>query len=305
MSSAISSRCSRLAIFALASACARSSADGLREVHDVHRRPVRLQQVVDRLVHRRGLVVVAERHRAFDAGDGCRVAVGAPGQVVGDLGRVAERGRHEHELRTGEQQQRHLPGPAAVLVGVEVELVHDDDVGLGVAAVPQCLVREDLGRAADDGRVGVHGRVAGHHADVLRPEDVDEGEELLAHQSLDRGRVEGAPARGHRREVGADRHERLPGARRSREDEVRSRDDLDERLLLGGVEAEAGVGHPALERLEDHVGIRRLRKAIEEGTRIGAHDDRSYGRGARGPGAAAPGVPHVTILSTTRCTEPG
>ena len=42
------------------------------------------------------------------------------------------------------------------------------------------------------GASGFTRRVARHHADVLGAEDVDEGEELLAHQRLDRRGVERA-----------------------------------------------------------------------------------------------------------------
>ena len=50
----------------------------------------------------------------------------------------------------GSSMQRHLPGPAAVRVGVEVELVHHDLADVGVGAVAQRDVGQDLGGAADD-----------------------------------------------------------------------------------------------------------------------------------------------------------
>lgn len=54
---------------------------------------------------------------------------GAPRALLehgGDVTHVAEGGAHQQELCTGQGEQRHLPGPAAVGVGVEVELVHHD-----------------------------------------------------------------------------------------------------------------------------------------------------------------------------------
>ena len=85
---------------------------------------------------------------------------------------VPERRRHQHELRLGQLEQRDLPSPAAVGLGVEVELVHHDEADVGVGALAQRDVREHLRGAADDRCLGVHGCVAGQHPDVRRPEDL-------------------------------------------------------------------------------------------------------------------------------------
>ncbi len=66
-------------------------------------------------------------------------------------------------------------------------------------------VGQDLGRAADDGRLGVDVRVAGDHADVIAAEHLHKVEELLADQRLDGGRVVGALACAHP-------HEGMPSA---------------------------------------------------------------------------------------------
>ena len=99
--------------------------------------------------------------------------------------------------------------------------------------------------------------VAGHHADVGRAEDVDQGEELLAHQRLDRRGVVAALAVGERGEVGARRDQGLPRAGRGGQDHVRPHGDLDQRLFLMRVEGEALLGRPARERAVDRVGVRR------------------------------------------------
>jgi hypothetical protein len=106
------------------------------------------------------------------------------------------------ELCLRKFQQRNLPRPAALRVGVEVELVHDHCAQFGRRAFAQGGVGQDLGGAADDRGVLVHPGVAGDHADVLRPEDLAESEELLGHQGLDGGRVVASLAAGHRLEVG-------------------------------------------------------------------------------------------------------
>ncbi len=152
-------------------------------------------------------------------------------------------------------EQRHLPGPAAVGLGVEVELVHHHlaDVGLGTLA--QRDVGQHLGGAADDRRLGVDRGVAGQHADVLGAEDVDQREELLRDQRLDRRGVERAPPLGQRREVRAGGDQALPGAGRRGEDHVGAADQLDQRLLLRRVERQPLLADPGLEDVEQRVGV--------------------------------------------------
>ncbi len=227
---------------------------GLGEVHDVDRRPVGAQQLLEGLVQRRRDVLEVQRDRAVGAHDQCALGVRAPLQVVLEPRDVAEGGAHEDELRVDQLDQRNLPGPAAVGLGVEVELVHDDEADVGVRALTQRQVGEDLGGAADDRRTAVDGGVAGHHPDVLGPELRAEGEELLAHQRLDRRGVERPLAVGQRPELRAGRDHRLPAAGRRGQDDVVAADDLQQRLLLRRVEAQPLLAGPQLEGLEDGVG---------------------------------------------------
>ena len=187
----------------------------LREVDDVDRRAVLREQLLDGLVEGRHGIRELEGDGALGAGDDGRGAAGAPGQVVPEHRDVAEGGRHEDELRLRQLDDRDLPRPAAVGLGVEVELVHDDETHVSRAALPQREVREDLGRAADDRGVGVDRRVAGDHADVVGAELLAEGEELLGDERLDRRGVEADAVLGERGEVGRGGDERLPRAGRA------------------------------------------------------------------------------------------
>ena len=144
---------------------------GLGEVHDVDRRLVGGEQLLERLVHRGQRPLVAQRHRPGGAGDHRGRPPGTPGQVVHEPGDVAERRGHQQELRLRQLEQRHLPGPAAVGLGVEVELVHHHLADVRVGALAQRDVGEHLGGAADDRRLGVDRGVAGQHADVVGAED--------------------------------------------------------------------------------------------------------------------------------------
>ena len=183
----------------------------------------------------------------------------------------------------GSSRIGHLPRPAAVGLGVEVELVGHDLPDRGLGTEPQRDVRQDFGRAADDRGVRVDTRVAGHHPDVVRAEDLDELEELLRHQCLDGRGVVAAAALGERGEVRADGDEALPGAGRRREDDVRSGDDLHHRLLLRRVQLDAPIGRPGRERFEEGVGVGIRRQEVCEShqTSIVPSARRKVGRGNR------------------------
>ena len=217
---------------------------GLREVDDVDRSLGLLQQPLDDVVDRAPLIREVQRHGALDAGDLRHLASRAALEVGHDRGDIAEGRRHEQELHARKKQQRHLPRPAALGVAVVVELVHHDGVDVGIRALPQGDVREDLSGAADDRCVCVDGRVAGDHSHVLGAEDLDQREELLGHERLDRrGVIRTAPA-SQGRGVGGDRDERLAGAGRGRQHHVRTRDQLDSSLILRRVETDAATLGP-------------------------------------------------------------
>lgn len=250
-------------------------------MHDVDGRLALLQQALDGLLHRGHHVLVLERHGPGDAGDPCGWASGPAGEVVRDGRDVAEGGGHEQELRPFEHEQRHLPGPATVGVAVEVELVHHHDVDVGVGSLAQRQVREDLGGAADDRGVGVDGRVARDHADVLGAEQVDELEELLGDQGLDRRGVVAPLALREGGEVGAGRDERLAGAGRGAQDDVGAGHQLDEGFVLRRVQRPSAGLCPVGEGLVDGVGV----------------DDTAGGRRHRGDErGSSGGVGHVPIL---------
>ena len=141
----------------------------LGEVHHVDRRLVGGEQLAKRLVQRLEAEGEDQRDRALGVLDDGGGPAGALGQVLLEPRDVAEGGRHEDELRLGQLDERDLPRPAPVGVGVVVELVHDDLADVGVGAVPQRDRGQDLGGAADDRRLGVDRGVAGHHADVGGP----------------------------------------------------------------------------------------------------------------------------------------
>ncbi len=227
----------------------------LGEVDDVDRCLVGAQQLFQRLVQRSGHVAVEQRYRALRGPDDGGRPAGPASQILLEAADVTEGGRHEDELRVRELEQRHLPRPAAVGIGVEVELVHHDLPHLGGRCVPQGDVGQDLGGAADDGGGLVDAGVPGHHPHTPRAERGAQGEELLRHQRLDGRGVEAAPAVGHRGEVGAGGHEALAGPGRGGHDDVGSGHHLDERLELGGVQGQTLSLRPRGERVEDAVGI--------------------------------------------------
>jgi hypothetical protein len=234
----------------------------LREVHHVDGCLLGLELGQQGLVQRLLGVLPVERHRAIHGlherhgrsrqlGDGLLEARG-----------VAQRGAHEQEARLRQREQRHLPGDAAVALRVEVELVDHHHVEVGLVTLPQRQVREDLRRAADDRCVPVDAGVAGHHAHVLGPERLAQLEELLADQRLDGGRVERAATVGHGLPVRGQRDQRLarPGGRV--EDDALAVEELEDGLLLRGVERQ-----PTLRA----VGQEPVEQALDGDLSLGGH----------------------------------
>ena len=143
-----------------------------------------------------------------------------------------------------------MPGPAPVRVAVEVELVHHDLVDCRSGAAAQRHVGDDLGGGAHDGSRRIDRGVAGQHADVLGSEVTAQGEELLRNEGLHRCGVERAHPGGKSCDVGAEGDQALARARRRVHDYMGAREHLEERLLLGGVKAEAPLRRPVEERRE-------------------------------------------------------
>ena len=81
--------------------------------------------------------VVVQRNGAFGLIDQCGRSAGAFREVGAEEGDVAQRGRHQQELRVGQRDERGLPRPPAVWFAVVVELVEDDCFGLELSSVSQ------------------------------------------------------------------------------------------------------------------------------------------------------------------------
>ncbi len=235
---------------------------GLGEVDDVDRGLPGGEQLLDRLVQRLEDEPEGQRHRALGGLDDRRGPAGAASQVLLEPGYVAKSGGHQQELGPRKLDQRHLPGPAAVGVGVVMELVHDHQVGIGLRAVPQRDVGEHLGRAADNRSRCVDAAVAGHHSDVDRAEDVAEREEFLRYQRLD-GRGVEAPVAGRQAgEVpcGGDQALARPGRRGK--DDIRAGHDLDQCLVLVRIQGESLAIGPFAEGGVQRIGVGRLRHQV-------------------------------------------
>ena len=222
----------------------------LREMHDVDRGATRVDESLDRLVDGCHRIRVFEGDRSMGSGDRGGGAAGASRQVVDEEADVAQRRRHQEELCVRKLDQWDFPRPSAIGLAVEVELVGDQDADIAVRTVAKCEVRDDLGGRADDRSSGVDRGVTGHQADLVGAELRAQIEELLADQCLDRRGVERALAPTSGEVDGAGRHERLPRTCRCGQDDVVTRDQLEQRLLLMRIEVDAAVGPPSGERIE-------------------------------------------------------
>ena len=237
----------------------------LGEVHHVERCLVGCEERLDRLVQRRAAVLEAERDRSCRRAHDRHRPAGAADQALFDRAHIAERGRHEHELRPRQFQERYLPRPAPVRVAVEVELVHHDLVDVGCDPGTQRHVRHDLGGGAHDRGGGIDRCVSGQHADVLGTEIGAEREEFLRHERLYWRGVERAQPSGQSRNVGAESDQALARPSRGIHDHVRTGEDLEQRLLLGWIEREAPLGRPGEERIQRAVRTSGQRGEIDSG----------------------------------------
>jgi hypothetical protein len=137
-------------------------------------------------------------------GDGCRAPLVVqrgravhrrhrrhrPARAFLEIGRdrchVAERRRRQQELASRQLEQRDLPRPAPVGVPVVVELVQAGKPDIARRSRHQSVVGKDLGRAHEHRGPRVDRRVACRQPDLPSPEEIDEVEELLGDQRLDR-----------------------------------------------------------------------------------------------------------------------
>ena len=132
----------------------------------------------------------------------------------------------------GQCKQRHLPGPSAVGVGKEVELVHGYAANIGVLALAQGIVGKNLGGAANDRSRSIDVRVAGDHAHVFAAEHLHQVKELLGHQRLDGCGVIRAFALRHAHKEHAKRDERFARARGRAQDDMVARGEVHKGFLL-------------------------------------------------------------------------
>jgi len=227
---------------------------GLGGVDDVDRRLGVAQQQFDGLLDWARGPVVLQRNRTDGAADHAGGAPGAPGERACEVADITERRRHDDELRLRQLNEGHLPGPPTVGVGDEVELVHHHLVDPGRPSLAEGEVRQDLRCAAHDRRVRVHCRIAGDHPDPCGAEDLAQGEELLAHERLYGSGVVTAAAGGEAREVGGGRDQGLAGAGRRGDDRVGPGQDVDDGLVLVGIQFEPVGGRPV-----ENGGVQRVR----------------------------------------------
>ncbi len=226
----------------------------LSEVDDVDGRFAFVGELLHRLRQWDLGIGILERHRTDDGlHRRGRPAVSA-GELLLEERDVAQRRRHQEEARLRQSEKRHLPGDAAVAVGVPVELVHHHRVHGRVLPFAERDVGEHLRGAAQDGGVAVHGRVSRRQTDVLRAELTAERHPFLVDERLDGAGVDGAVSPRERGEVEGGGDERFPRAGRSIQDDVPALEELENRLLLRGIEHEVSARHIVEEASEKLVG---------------------------------------------------
>ena len=225
----------------------------LGEVDEVNGRAALFVEFGDFFLELGGRVFELERDRTLVGLDEGGGRAGERGELFGEKRGVAEGGGHEEEAGARQRQQRDLPGYAARVVGVVVELVHDDIVHRGVRAVAEGDVGKDFGGAADDRGIVVDGGVAGDHADVFRAEHVAEREEFLVGKRLDRDGVVRAAALAEGFELEGEGDERFSGAGGCVEYDVVAGEEFEDGFFLVVVGLGVGGGEVVEEDVEDVV----------------------------------------------------
>ena len=210
----------------------------LGEMDDINRRFAFGGEAFERLGQGQFGIGILQRHRTIRGRNADAGQAGQAGQCLLEKRGVAQGGGHEQEAGLGQSQQWHLPGHAAVAVGVVMELVHDDLLDVGLGAFAQGDVGQDFRGAAENGGVAVDGGVAGAEADVVRAELAAEGHEFLIDKGLDRAGVNGAAALGEGLEVERGGHERFARAGGRVEDDVFLLEQLEDGRFLRGIEPE-------------------------------------------------------------------
>ncbi len=234
----------------------------LGEVHDVNRRLPVLEQSEHRVVQTLLAVRKIERHRPIGALHQGRRHAGEIADRLLEHPCLPKRRTHQKKSCLGQGEQRNLPRDPPVPVRVVVELIHHDAINLSPLAFPQREIGQNLGGAADYGRLTIDRRISGHHPHPLRPQHSAQVEELLAHQSLDRCGVERTLPERDRPEVGGQRHQRLPRTGRRVEDHVVADEELHDRLFLSGVELEPLVAGVLQEPCQQRVAVDVLVQVI-------------------------------------------
>ena len=201
-------------------------------MNQVNRGPVRLDEFLDFLLQHRRAVFVHERNRAlFRFHEHGRKSVQLR-EPLFEKARVTEGRGHEKKPCLRQSEQRNLPGDAPLMIGVVVKLVHDDLVDLRPITFAERKVREDLRGAANHRRPRVDRRIPCDHPDILRPENLTERQELLIRERLHRHSVEGAASQTDRTILERLRDEGFPRSRRSIQNHIVPREELEDCFLL-------------------------------------------------------------------------
>ena len=226
----------------------------LREVHNVDRSLLGLHELLHRLLNRGGGVVEMQRNGTLRMRHQVTLTTGQRRHLLLEASRIAQGRAHQQELRLRKLQQGKLPRPAALRVGVEMELVHNDLAEVRILTLAQGNIGENFRGAADNGRLRINGGVAGNHAHVLGTKNIDQVKELLRHQRLNGGGVVGALTGRQARKMRGNSHSGLTRTGRSCQHHVMSGGNAQNGLVLGGVQGHAAGRNPLGERLIDFFG---------------------------------------------------
>ena len=113
-----------------------------------------------------------------------------------------------------------------------MKLVHDHLIDPGLRSFTERQVRENLRSTAYHRRPGIHGGIAGDHADIVRAKGCAKREKLLIRQGLDRHSIKRSPLLANGAKVQSQRHEGFPRTGRRIKNNILPFEQFQDRLFL-------------------------------------------------------------------------
>ena len=203
---------------------------------------------------KRNRAVATGNQHTFAAGERCHLFLEARG--------VAQGRAHEQELRLRKLQKRQLPCPAALRIGVEMELIHNNLADIRSLTLAQSNIRQDFGGTTDNGGIRVNSRIPGNHTDIFGTKNLDKIKELLGNKRFNGCGVVGTLPSCQTGKMRRHRHCRFTRTGGGSQHHIMPRRNFQDSFILSRVKRHASAGDPSGERLIDFIRGERIASIV-------------------------------------------